>query len=128
MKRSEGDAQAGVFLAGQLAERPSFRGLEQLIDLQMGNTEGKARDDLGLLQLLVRRLVAERPAYRCEHCGFSGQILHWRCPGCRFWGTICNLNGAAPDGAAPDGAAPGGAAPDGAAPDGAAGMRPDTAN
>jgi lipopolysaccharide biosynthesis regulator YciM len=101
MQRSLGDARAGAFLADQLAERPSFRGLEQLIDLQMGITEGKARDDLGLLQLLVRRLVAERPAYRCEHCGFSGQGLHWRCPGCQFWGTIRNINGAAPVGAAP---------------------------
>ncbi len=94
MQRSQGDAQAGAFLAEQLAERPSFRGLEQLIDLQMGLTEeGKARDDLGLLQLLVRRLVAERPAYRCEHCGFAGQSLHWRCPGCQFWGTIRNISG-----------------------------------
>ena len=93
MREHEGEAVAGEFLAAQLAERPSFRGLEQLIDLQMGITQGKAKDDLGLLRVLVKRLISERPAYRCDHCGFSGQTLHWCCPGCQHWGTVRGIGG-----------------------------------
>lgn len=97
MQRNEGSAAASEFLAAQLAEHPSLRGLAQLISLQMSSTEGKAKDDLGLLQVLVERLMAERPAYRCTHCGFSGQRLHWCCPGCQYWGTVKGICGASMD-------------------------------
>ena len=41
----------------------------------------------------VERLIAERPLYRCSHCGFAGQQLHWFCPGCKYWGTVKTLRG-----------------------------------
>lgn len=90
---SEGGEVAEEFLSVQLASRPSLRGLEQLIALQLSSSEGKTRDSLGLLQLLVKRLIEERPAYRCRHCGFSGRHLHWFCPGCKYWGTIKTIRG-----------------------------------
>ena len=97
MQRSEGAVSAGEFLSAQLAERPSLRGLGQLISLQMDNLDGEARDQLSLLQVLVKRLAAERPAYRCGHCGFSGRQLHWQCPGCQHWGSVRSIPGAAFD-------------------------------
>ena len=90
---AEGSAVAEEFLTEQLARRPSLRGLEQLISLQAGSSEGKTRDSLGLLQVLVKRLIEERPAYRCSHCGFSGRQLHWFCPGCKYWGTMKTIRG-----------------------------------
>jgi lipopolysaccharide biosynthesis regulator YciM len=91
MRRNDGVAAAGQFLSARLAQTPSLRGLAELIGLQMGTTEGKARDDLGLLQMLVKRLLIERAGYRCSHCGFTGQRPHWLCPGCRYWGTIKSI-------------------------------------
>ncbi len=93
IRQSEGNAVAGEFLSTQLAKRPSLRGLSRLISLQMDATDGKARDNLDLLQVLVNRLVAERPVYRCIHCGFGGRQLHWFCPGCKCWGTMKTING-----------------------------------
>lgn len=90
---AEGSEIAEGFLAEQLAKLPSLRGLEKLIGLQVESSEGKTRDSLGLLQGLVKRLVEERPAYRCTHCGFSGRHLHWFCPGCKYWGTIKTIRG-----------------------------------
>ncbi|MFV0478129.1 MAG: lipopolysaccharide assembly protein LapB [Parahaliea sp.] len=81
-------AAASEFLSQQLALRPSLRGLARMISLQMDQTEGAVRENLGLLQELVDRLIAERPAYRCGACGFAGRHLHWHCPGCKRWGTI----------------------------------------
>jgi lipopolysaccharide assembly protein B len=91
--QAEGSDAAEEFLAEQLSRRPSLRGLEQLIALQAGSSEGKTRDSLGLLQGLVKRLIEERPAYRCSHCGFSGRHLHWFCPGCKYWGTMKTIRG-----------------------------------
>ncbi|QFU75335.1 lipopolysaccharide assembly protein LapB [Halioglobus maricola] len=90
---SQGSDEAEAFLAKQLEQRPSMRGLEQLIGLQIKATEGKAQDNLGLLQVLVKRLIEERPAYRCSHCGFAGRHMHWFCPGCKYWGTIKTIRG-----------------------------------
>jgi lipopolysaccharide biosynthesis regulator YciM len=93
MRQSEGNEAAGDFLSAQLADRPSLRGLARLISLQLDATESPARENLSLLQVLVERLIAERPAYRCGHCGFAGQQLHWFCPGCKHWGTMKTIRG-----------------------------------
>ena len=91
--QAEGPVVAGEFLSAQLAARPSLRGLARLITLQKEAAQGPARDNLDLLQVLVERLIAERSAYRCSHCGFAGQQLHWFCPGCKYWGTMKTLRG-----------------------------------
>lgn len=92
-----GEKAAAEFLSSRLADQPSLRGLARLISLQLNITEGPARDNLDLLQVLVARLVTERPVYRCEHCGFSGQQLHWFCPGCKYWGAMKTIkNGGSP--------------------------------
>nr|WP_241263381.1 lipopolysaccharide assembly protein LapB [Parahaliea mediterranea] len=93
LREAEGADAAAEFLSEQLAERPSLRGLARLIALQMDETRGRVRDNLSLLQVLVDRLIAERPAYRCGHCGFAGRQLHWYCPGCKHWGTIKAIRG-----------------------------------
>ena len=83
-----GKELAAEFLSSRLADQPSLRGLAKLINLQLDVTDGPGRDSLGLLQVLVNRLIGERPLYRCGHCGFSGRQLHWFCPGCKYWGTL----------------------------------------
>ena len=93
LMQAEGPDAAGEYLSQQLAAQPSLRGLSRLISLQLDAAEGRARDNLDLLQVLVERLIAERPLYRCSHCGFAGQQLHWFCPGCKYWGTVKTLRG-----------------------------------
>ena len=93
MAQAEGDTAAGEFLAAQLVEHPSLRGLSQLIGLQRSAIDDGSRPDLELLQNLSQRLVATRPAYRCGHCGFAGKHLHWHCPGCKHWGSIKAIDG-----------------------------------
>ncbi len=95
LRQSTGDAAAAEFLSGQLTDRPSLRGLQRLIVLQKDSAEGAIRSNLAVLQLLVERLIEERPAYRCGHCGFSGAHLHWSCPGCKHWSTMKANRGSA---------------------------------
>ena len=49
-------------------------------------------DQEGEEMATINKLVAGRSRYRCGHCGFRGQSLHWHCPGCKHWGTIKDLS------------------------------------
>jgi lipopolysaccharide assembly protein B len=88
-----GKQAAADFLSGHLTAQPSLRGLARLINLQLEVTDDSSRENLGLLQVLVNRLINERPTYRCGHCGFTGRQLHWFCPGCKYWGTVKSIRG-----------------------------------
>ena len=93
IRELEGLEVAESFLVRQLDKMPSLRGLEKLVSLQGSASEGKARDDLGLVRQLVQRLIEERPSYRCSHCGFAARHLHWFCLGCKYWGTVRPIRG-----------------------------------
>ncbi|MDP4650935.1 MAG: lipopolysaccharide assembly protein LapB, partial [Haliea sp.] len=93
IRSTSGAASALDFLSAQLAKNPSLSGLSRLIELQGAAIEGPVRENLGLLEKLVGRLLAERPSYRCGHCGFAGRHLHWFCPGCKHWGTVKSIRG-----------------------------------
>ena len=93
LREAEGQDVAVRFLVEQLEKMPSLRGLEKLVSLQADSSDGDTRENLGLVQQLVQRLIEERPSYRCSHCGFAGRHLHWFCPGCKYWGTITPIRG-----------------------------------
>jgi lipopolysaccharide biosynthesis regulator YciM len=86
--RDEGHEAAHEFLAERLAQAPSLRGLLRLIRMQQEDTPGVSGDSLSMLSVLLHRLIEVRPAYRCDHCGFSARHLLWFCPGCKYWGTF----------------------------------------
>jgi lipopolysaccharide biosynthesis regulator YciM len=86
-----GDA-AGRFLVETLTAKPSVRGLDRLVELKAdGHLQAEASDEI--LKAVTERLMARQPAYRCMHCGFSGQTHHWQCPSCRHWSTTKKIPG-----------------------------------
>lgn len=91
--RRDGETAAAVFVAGQLKRRPSVRGLERLIDLNLSHSEGSARDNLLILRELVGQLLERKPVYKCLHCGFTGKVLHWQCPSCKKWNATKPIHG-----------------------------------
>jgi lipopolysaccharide biosynthesis regulator YciM len=95
--QEQGDRHAVAFLTDQLRIRPSVRGLMGLIDLSLKSAEGQARDNLLLLNELVRKLLDGKAAYRCTRCGFGARAHHWQCPSCKSWGTIKPIHGVAGD-------------------------------
>lgn len=86
----QGRKAAIEFLATQLRERPSVRGLDQLIALNISkdDTDPRRQRDLKVLRELFAALLGDRLPYRCVECGFEGRQLHWQCPGCRTWATM----------------------------------------
>jgi lipopolysaccharide biosynthesis regulator YciM len=87
------DHQAVERITASLRERPSVRGLDQLIELQLVNSQGAARENLLILKELTRRLLEEKLAYRCGNCGFKAKTLQWHCPSCKEWASIRPVQG-----------------------------------
>jgi lipopolysaccharide biosynthesis regulator YciM len=83
-----GDDAVAKFIASHLKENPTIRGLAQLIDLHIDNTDGVAKENLSILRSFADALVADKPAYRCNGCGFEGKRMRWHCPVCKDWATI----------------------------------------
>ncbi len=88
IRKWKGDKVAASFVADYVRRYPSLSGLALFIDLYISSAEGRAKEDLHIVQNLMNKLLADKPDYQCPSCGFSGNTLHWQCPGCKQWGTI----------------------------------------
>jgi lipopolysaccharide biosynthesis regulator YciM len=88
IRQWKGDKVAANFVADYIRRYPSIGGLHLFINLYLSNTEGRAREDLLILQGLTGKLLMDKPDYQCISCGFSGKSLHWQCPGCKQWSTV----------------------------------------
>lgn len=88
VREEQGDEAVSRFIANHLKKNPTIRGLTQLIDLHIDNTHGVARENLSILRSFAEALVADKPAYRCNSCGFDGKKMRWHCPSCKSWATI----------------------------------------
>jgi len=93
LQQKKGDMAAIEFLADQMQHEPSMRGLSLLVELYVKNSAGDSRDKLLILQNFMHRLLADKPIYRCEHCGYSGKTLFWLCPSCHHWNTVKPIQG-----------------------------------
>ncbi len=92
IRQQKGDKVAQDYVADYVRRYPSLRGLQVVIDLHLSTMAGQARDDLMILHNLTKKLLADKPDYRCAVCGFGCNSLNWQCPGCHRWNTIKPLH------------------------------------
>jgi lipopolysaccharide biosynthesis regulator YciM len=88
IKERDGVDAAEKFVADWLRHSPNVHGLTHLIELNLEEASGNAREDLNLLKGIIEGLRAQHQGYACEECGFRGRTLHWLCPTCSRWNTI----------------------------------------
>ncbi|MFV8835207.1 lipopolysaccharide assembly protein LapB [Aquisalimonas sp. APHAB1-3] len=93
IRHDHGEDAAAGFLVDQLRARPSVRGLNRLIELNLSRAEQAGGADLEVLRELFHALLRDKPGYSCRNCGFSARTLHWQCPSCRKWATIKPIQG-----------------------------------
>ncbi len=91
--RRDGHTRAVGFLSGQLRQRPSVRGLVQLMDTTLEGA-GDVEANLRLLRDLTAALLEGQALYRCTHCGFGARAHHWQCPSCKNWSSLRPVHGA----------------------------------
>ncbi|KTD82278.1 lipopolysaccharide assembly protein LapB [Legionella waltersii] len=81
------------FVADNLQNHPSIRGLNRLIYWHLDSAYGKVREKLQMLYDITSKFLDNKPVYRCGHCGFGGKHLHWHCPSCKQWGKMKPIHG-----------------------------------
>jgi lipopolysaccharide biosynthesis regulator YciM len=93
LRERGGDKDAAEFIASQLENKPSLRGMDRLIDLALIHIKDPAREKLEALKNVTTQLLVNNPVYQCDVCGFHGKTLHWQCPGCKSWNTVKPIQG-----------------------------------
>ncbi|MFP3875033.1 MAG: lipopolysaccharide assembly protein LapB [Thiohalophilus sp.] len=93
IEERDGEQAATEFITGFLRRRPSVRGMDRLIELNMGQASDSVRDKLNVLKEVTDQILTNKSVYICQHCGFSGKSLHWQCPSCKHWNTIRPIHG-----------------------------------
>ncbi len=94
IEQLDGIESADDFFKEQIVKRPSLRGLRDWARGQLAKSPPGERDKVGVMCDMLDQVVKDMPGYVCEECGFSGQSLHWRCPGCGSWDTVHTVIGA----------------------------------
>lgn len=97
IQKKQNKSAAAGFITQQLRQRPSLRGLQYLIGLQLAETTNSSRENLLILQDLITSLMRNKPIYCCTHCGFKSKTLLWLCPSCKHWSTVKLIHGAEGD-------------------------------
>lgn len=90
----DGSAAADSFFKQQIVQRPSLKALRDWAHDQMELSKPGERDKVQVICTMLDQVVEEKPAYLCSHCGFRGNELHWRCPGCGTWDSVRTIIGA----------------------------------
>ena len=88
LSEEDNHAAALQLLEIRLPTCPSLGGIAKLLDLIPRCGRGGADRAYPIIREAVTRLLEPQAAYRCQRCGFEGQAVHWRCPGCKAWGLV----------------------------------------
>lgn len=88
-----GDETAEDFIEEFLHHRPSLRGMDRLIDINIKHAKEPVQEKLRILKSVTSQLLEDKPVYSCHVCGFNGKTLHWQCPGCKRWDTVKPIQG-----------------------------------
>ncbi len=93
VRHVKGDRAAGEYIAYQMSQHPSVKGLLKLIELHLKHASESAQPSLKMLQDVVSKLLENKPIYHCGQCGFDSKTLFWQCPGCKSWGSVKPIQG-----------------------------------
>lgn len=94
-KENDSIEKAEKFVEEQLVEKPSVRGLDLLLKINL-EKNAQSPDDITkfqVLEQLVNKLLLQKPNHRCRQCGFGAKNLHWQCPSCKSWGSVKPIYG-----------------------------------
>lgn len=92
LQKAQGEAVASAFVKDFVRKHPTIAGVVLYLQLTTVSLQGQTRDDLFLLLTIMKKMLAKMAKYQCMSCGFSGNTLHWLCPGCKQWGSVLPLS------------------------------------
>lgn len=93
LQHYQNDETAENFIEEFLQHRPSLRGMDRLIDINIKHAKNSVKEKLLILKSVTSQLLEDKPIYSCHVCGFNGKTLYWHCPGCKSWDTVKPIQG-----------------------------------
>ncbi len=87
IRQDKGVKEALDFVGAYVSKRPSLRGANYLLELELEYSDQRRRHS-GLVKVALDHLLEKKPIYKCMSCGFVGCSLHWQCPSCKQWVTV----------------------------------------
>lgn len=93
IQQDQSDSASADFITEHLKLKPSVRGMDKLIELNLEQSTESVKDKLNVLKDVTTQLLENKSKYSCHVCGFNGFTLHWQCPSCKKWGTIKPIQG-----------------------------------
>lgn len=84
IKKLEGAKAANDYLYSELNKQSSLPILNKLLDFE----QDPQQNLMPILSNITNTLLAQKPIYSCQNCGFTGKTMHWHCPSCSEWQTI----------------------------------------
>ena len=88
IEQLDGAAVADRFFKKQILQRPSLKGLRDWAQDQVEISKPGEKEKVQVIHTLLDQVVEDKPGYQCGRCGYLGNTLHWRCPGCNNWDTV----------------------------------------
>ena len=76
------------FVFHELRNKPTVQGVDKLIEYTLAKSEGTTYEYLSTIKQLTAKLIEKKPTYKCNNCGFDAKMMHWQCPGCKYWESI----------------------------------------
>lgn len=95
IEKNAGAEAARDFLSRHLRQNPTIKGLMALVESHLESGARAERDDLRAIGDIVGKLLASKPVYRCNRCGFGAKGHHWQCPSCKSWHAVKPIHGIA---------------------------------
>jgi len=91
--QQQGEEAEIEFITEHLKQRPSVRGMDKMIELNLNLSKEGVKEKLHVLKHVTEKLLQDKPRYLCSSCGFSAMTIHWHCPSCKNWNTIKPIQG-----------------------------------
>ena len=100
IRDTQDEQHAIVFLKNHLVEKPSLKGVFQMLEMSMSeensvtsNIAKSDASDMNIVKTMVEKLLYDKPVYQCVNCGFSGKESYWLCPSCKQWESVQSIKG-----------------------------------
>ncbi len=94
VSQQHGDGKAKEFILTALKRRPTIRGFQHFIKMQMKQSDDVVNNtSLDLIKELISEYINIKHRYSCRSCGFNSSTHYWSCPSCHEWEQLKPVRG-----------------------------------
>ena len=94
VEEKHGKKKATEYILSALKRRPTIRGFEHFVNMQMLHDDTDVNNaSLDLIKELISEYLKIKHRYSCRSCGFNSQIHYWSCPSCHEWEQLKPIRG-----------------------------------